>query len=310
MIQFISKRKIWYTVSILLVAASIVSLAWFGLNFGIDFTGGSISEVEFINERPEITVIHDKVNSLEFGNVSVQPTGDKGVILRQKELTEDEHQVLLTAVFETAKENLPEEEREAITRDQYIEELRFESIGPSIGKELREKSIYAIILVVVCIILYIAWAFRKVSHPVASWKYGVIAVIALIHDILITVGVFAILGYLLGIELNTPFVAALLTILGYSVNDTIVIFDRVRENLFKHSGEFDETINKSINETLARSINTSLTTLVVLLVVFFFGGETIKDFVLALMIGIFLGGYSSIFVASPLLVTFRKFQKK
>jgi len=178
----------------------------------------------------------------------------------------------------------------------WVEELRFDSIGPSIGQELRAKAYKTILYVIIAIIFYVAWAFRKVAKPVNSWKYGVIAVIALLHDVLITIGVFVFLGRFLGVEINTPFIAALLTILGYSVNDTIVVFDRVRENLHRYHENFEETVNDSVNETITRSINTSTTTLLVLLAVYFFGGETIRNFILALIVGMAAGTYSSIFI--------------
>ena len=180
-----------------------------------------------------------------------------------------------------------------------------------IGKELRQKAVYAMALVIALIIAYIAWSFRKVSKPIASWKYGVIAVVALIHDVGITFGVFAVLGKVMGIEVDLPFIAAALTVLGYSVNDTIVVFDRIRENLARQgSGHFEERIEESIIQTFVRSINTSFTTLLTLLALFFFGGESIKWFVLALLVGIGVGTYSSIFIASPLLVSWERFTHK
>ncbi len=188
-----------------------------------------------------------------------------------------------------------------------IEEKRFDSIGPVIGNELKESAIWAIIIALIAIVLYIGWAFRKVSRPVSSFKYGIIATIALFHDIIITLGVFSVLGYLYNVEIGIPFVAALLAILGYSVNDTIVVFDRTRENLIKSGiSDFEEVVNKSVNETLIRSLNTSFTTLLILTVLFLFGGATIKYFVVALIVGISAGTYSSIFIASPLLVTWQK----
>ncbi len=192
-----------------------------------------------------------------------------------------------------------------------IEEKRFDSIGPVIGNELKESAIWAIIIALIAIVLYIGWAFRKVSRPVSSFKYGIIATIALFHDVIITLGVFSVLGHLYNIEVGIPFVAALLAILGYSVNDTIVVFDRTRENLIKSGiSDFEEIVNKSVNETLIRSLNTSFTTLLILTVLFLFGGETIKYFVVALIIGISAGTYSSIFIASPLLVTWQKWSLK
>ena len=193
-----------------------------------------------------------------------------------------------------------------------IQNTRLDYIGPSISSELKSKAIWALLVAVIGIAVYVAYAFRKVSRPVESWKYGVGAVVALVHDVLITVGIFAVLGHFFNIEIDSAFIAALLTILGFSVHDTIVVYDRTRENLLKSgSGEkFDETVNRSLNETMARSINTSLTVLVTLLAIFIFGGASIKTFTLALLIGITFGTYSSIFVASALIVDWWKWEKK
>ncbi|MCK5084933.1 MAG: protein translocase subunit SecF [Candidatus Pacebacteria bacterium] len=192
-----------------------------------------------------------------------------------------------------------------------IEEKRFDSIGPVIGNELKSTAVIAIAIALIAIVLYIGWAFRKVSRPVSSFKYGIIATITLFHDVIITLGIFSVLGHLYNIEVGIPFVAALLAILGYSVNDTIVVFDRTRENLIKSgSGDFEKVVNKSVNETLVRSLNTSFTTLLVLTTLYLFGGETIKYFIIALIVGISAGTYSSIFIASPLLVTWQKWSLK
>lgn len=285
-------RKIWYIFSGLLVLASLFSIFYFGLEFGIDFTGGSLLEVEFKEVRPEISLLQEKVDSLSFGNVSLQPTGDRGLLVRLKSLNEEEHQKLLSALGE-------------------LTEIRFDSIGPVIGKELQQKSIYAIIMVIVMIILYIAFAFRKVSQPVSSFKYGLMAVVALIHDISLPTGVFAVLGKYSGVEIDILFITAILTVLGFSVHDTIVVFDRIRENLKKGIGEnFESVVGISLKQTIVRSINTSLTVLLVLFTLFFFGGESTKYFSLALIIGVAIGTYSSIFLASPLLVTLHKFQNR
>jgi preprotein translocase subunit SecF len=296
----VKHRKIWYMISGLLVLASIFSIFYFGLKLGIDFTGGSLLEVEYKDVRPAISDLQAAVNKLSFGTIVLQPSGNKGLISRSRNLTEDEHQQLLSSL---GKE---------------LTEIRFDSIGPVIGKELRQKSWIAIGLVALMIILYIAFAFRKVSRPVSSFKYGLMAVVALIHDVTMPTGVFAILGKFFGVEIDVLFITALLTVLGFSVHDTIVVFDRIRENLKKGIGKdpaspaggFEETVGISINQTITRSINTSLTVLLVLLVIFFFGGETIKWFALALIIGVAIGTYSSIFLASPLLVTLYKFQQR
>ena len=227
-------------------------------------------------------------------------------------LTEDGKQPLNSSQEEGVSKEKDDTTATSSQEENVVEivENRFESVGPVIGGELKEKSIKAIIIVLISIVIYIGWTFRRVSHPVSSWKYGLVALIALFHDIIITMGVFSILGHFYGVEVGMPFVVALLTILGYSVNDTIVVFDRTRENLL-HSGwdDFEEVVNRSINETLMRSLNTSLTTLVVLLAIYLFGGATIQYFVLALIIGIIAGTYSSIFIASPLLVSLAKLKK-
>ena len=293
--KIIKYRKIWYTISGLLVLASVCSVFYYGLNLGIDFTGGSLLELEYEKGRPEITRLQESAATLGLGNIVIQPTGERGLIVRSRNLTADEHQKLFSAVS-----------------DGYAaREVRFDSIGPIIGKELRQKSWWAIALVVTMIILYIAFVFRGVSKPVSSFKYGLMAIVALVHDVAIPVGVFAALGHFMGAEVDVLFITALLTILGFSVHDTIVVFDRVRENLRKGiGGNFDETVGESVNQTITRSINTSLTVLLVLGSMFFFGGETTKFFSLALIIGVAIGTYSSIFLASPLLVTIYKFQER
>lgn len=291
--KIIKKRKIWFIISGALVLLSLISLGLWSLNLGIDFTGGSLFEIQF-SERPDNSAIEASLAEFDLGVARVQPTGDKNVILRFKEINEDTHQ----AIFGAIKEQFGE-----------AEELRFESIGPVIGHELKRKSLSAILAVLAAIILYIAWAFRKVSDPIKSWKYGVVAVITLFHDVLIVMGIFAVLGKFLGVEIDVAFVAAILTILGYSVNDTIVVFDRIRENLKRTTVGFENIVNKSVIETVVRSVNTSLTTLLVLLAIYFFGGVTIKFFILALIFGVIIGTYSSIFLASPLLVAWERYKK-
>lgn len=197
------------------------------------------------------------------------------------------------------------------TTYEFVQEKSFETIGPSVGSELKSSAQWALVIAVIAIILYIAWAFRKVSYPISSFKYGIVAATALVHDVLSTVGVFAILGHFMNVEVGITFVAALLTILGYSNHDTIVVFDRIRENLFRFGTKnFEETVNGCVNETLARSINTSFTVILTLLALFLFGGETIRYFVLTLIVGVTFGTYSSIFLASPLLVEWQKYDER
>lgn len=289
-------RNYFYALSLLLIIVSIISFWQLGLKYGIDFKGGSLMEIEFTDTAPEHGAVREAFSEFNLGEIVIQGVGAKGLMLRFAEIDEAMHQSILNKLKESGA----------------IEELRFESVGPLIGKETRGKSLWAILLVIIMILAYVAWAFRRISFPVQSWKYGVIADVALLHDILITVGVFSILGYFLNIEIGVPFVAALLTILGYSVNDTIVVFDRIRENVAKAASSFDfgEIIDRSVNETYVRSLNTSLTTLFVLFAIYLFGGETIKYFALALIIGITVGTYSSIFIASPLLFSWAMLKSK
>lgn len=297
MFNFVKYSKAYYLFSGIILLAAVYSLVSFGLKFGIDFTGGSILEANF-EQRPENAVIEEKLRDFNLGEIIVQPTGEKGIILKMKEVSEETHQLIIVKLGEISK----------------VEELSFESIGPVIGKELEQKTRNAIILALLAITFYITFAFRKISKVINSWQCGLASLIALFHDILIPLGVFAVLGKLYNVEITIPIIAALLTILGFSVHDTIVIFDRIRENIIKGGfSSFGETVNVSLNQTLGRSINTVLTVLIVLFAIFFFGGQTLKYFSLALIIGIASGAYSSIFIASPLLVSWfreKKMQKK
>lgn len=294
--SIVHTRKIWFAISSIMVILSIAAMSMWGLRLGIDFTGGSLLEVGF-DQRPAKEVVEQQIaDSGVDTNVRIQESGENGFILRMRTLSEEEHQQVLGSLK---------------TEGVKIDEKRFDSVGPVIGQELRKKAISSLIIVLVAIVLYIAWAFRKVSRIIPSWKYGLIALVALFHDVLITSGIFAALGHYMEVEVGLPFIAALLTILGYSVNDTIVIFDRIRENLLKErsDAQFENTVAKSVAQNLSRSINTSVTTLIVLGAIFFFGGATISNFILALIIGIILGTYSSIFLASPLLVLVHKWGK-
>lgn len=296
--NIIGHRNIYFIFSGFLVLASIAAIAMWGLRLGIDFTGGSLLEVEFKNSAPAAEDMQKALAPLGLDNILAQPSGERGVILRFKEIDENKHQAALKALT-----ILVEKDGES-----GLTEKRFNAIGPTIGKELKNKSILALSLALAAIILYIAWAFRQVSRPVSSWKYGVAAVLALTHDVTIPLGVFAALGRFKGIEVDTLFITAILTVLGFSVHDTIVVFDRIRENLrkLKSPESFDLTVNRSVNETIGRSINTSFTVLLVLLAVFFLGGATTKYFALTLILGIIFGTYSSIFIASPLVVVWQR----
>lgn len=282
-----------------LVALSFAALALWGLRPGIDLAGGSMMQVSYIGERPAESAVRETVRNIGLGEVRVQPAGEQGFVLRQRDLTEPEHQALLDALGELGA----------------AKEEQFTSIGPSIGQELMRKAWIAIGLVVLCTVLFIAFAFRGVSKPVSSWKYGVVAIVTLLHDILIPVGLFALLGAVAGAEVDALFIVALLTILGISINDTIVIFDRIRENLrlneeARRSEPYEEVVGKSIQQTLTRSINTSVTVIIVLLTLYVVGPEATKNFALTLTVGMVAGTYSSIFLASPLLVIWERWAKK
>jgi preprotein translocase subunit SecF len=311
--QIVQKRNIWVAISALIFIAACVSLFTWGLKLGIDFTGGSLLEVKFLTARPTVTEVYQQLKGLDLNSLSVLPAGDVEMILRFQDSTEQAHQDVLKKLDEMSKVKTPPAKTKADAKAKNnttasttaltnIEQVRFDSVGPSIGNELRTKAFYAIFWVLIGIVIYISFAFRKVSKPVASWKYGLSALVAMFHDTIITLGAFAFLGHFYGIEINTPFVAAVLTVLGYSVHDTIVVFDRIRENLPRSNENFEGTVNTSLNQTLGRSINTSLTVLLTLAAILIFGGSSIFSFALALTIGIFFGTYSSIFLASPLLV--------
>lgn len=297
----VKNRKIFYMISGALFAVSIAAWLFWGLKLGIDFTGGSAMEVEFVSQRPPLDTISKAFYDAGIGSVAVQGMGEKGILARFRDISQTEHEILLKKLSQNS--TLPET---------VLVEKRFSSIGPAIGKELKQSSYRALALVLLFIMLYIAWAFRRVSRPISSWKYGVIAIAALLHDVFIPVGFFAFLGHFLGAEVDILFITALLTILGFSVHDTIVVFDRIREKLSrqKKHADFEEVVGASVSETITRSINTSLSTVIALTAVFFLGGETTKYFSLLLIVGIIAGTYSSICIASPLLVSLEKFQRK
>lgn len=292
-IQFLKYRKIYFIFSGILILASLVSLIVFGLRLGLDFTGGSLLEVEFKEQAPSPIEIRSELKNLDLGEIIIQPTGEeaRGVILRMKATDAETRELVIEQLRERGD----------------LVVMRNDLVGPVIGRELRESAIVLIILGLLMIVIYITLAFRQVSVPIASWQYGFVSLFALFHDILITLGIFAVLGHFYNVEITIPIVTALLVILGYSINDTVVIFDRIRENLIKRVGaSYEETVNISLNQTMFRSINTSLTTLFVLIAIFFFGGVTLRYFALALIIGISFGSYSSLFLAAPLLVSWSR----
>ncbi len=305
--MFIIKHKnIFLTISAILIVASLTPIFLYGLNLGTDFKGGTIIEVSYSQTVPTKDEVSLSVNRAGIDSSVIQTAGSNGYLIKTKPLTEDQRVTLLSSLEKATASSSP-----TLGTTANFQVKRFSSIGPSVGAELANKGIVALISVAFLVILFVAFAFRHVSRPVKSWKFGSVAVLALIHDITIPLGVFAYLGHFYGTEIDSLFLTALLTIMALSVSDTIVVFDRIRENLKNKLGNsFEETVGISIDETIVRSLITSLTIIFVLLVLLFFGSSSTRDFALVLTIGMFFGTYSSIFVASPLLVVAYHWQEK
>ncbi len=284
-----------------MIGVSLFSVYFWGLKLGTDFSGGSSLTIEYV-ESVNINVpdIKNELAKIGFEDALVRSSGANGLTIKTREISSQEKDSIIQAISFDGTYNLIEK--------------NFSNVGPVLGKEAIQKSLISILLVLIAIILFVAFAFRKVSKPVSSWVYGSVAILALLHDVIVPTGVFAILGYLFGFEVDTLFVTALLVILGFSVHDTIVVFDRVRENLNNLNDtkniDFESVVGKSINETMWRSINTSFTTLLAIVALYVWGPESIHHFSLALLIGIATGTYSSIFIGSPLLVTINNWKKR
>ncbi len=295
--NIITKRRWFFALSGLVLVPGLIALALFGLKFSIDFTGGSKLLIDpsqdSILQRNTIEDIYKK-EGIEIHNIVEQ--GNE-ILIRSIPMSQKKHE----KVFD-----------ELAKKDLGVKENSFETVGAVIGNETKTNAIKAVVISIIAITLYVAFAFRAVSQPVASWKFGIVTIITLAHDILVTVGIFAILGKVFQVEVDSLFITALLTILGFSVHDTIVVFDRIRENLKKNSsgGSFDIIVNNSILETANRSFNTSVTVIFVLSALLFFSEGPIFWFVIALLIGIISGVYSSVFTAAPLLVEWYEWDKK
>jgi len=293
--NIIGRRKIWYLISAILIVPGVIALFLWGLKPGIDFKGGTLLEIQYNQDVQADQIKESLQDATGLGDFTIQQTGKNIYLIRTEPIDQEQH-TKITENLSKVGESL---------------ELRYEAVGPTVSNDIKRKAIISVVLASLAIILYIAFAFRKVPKPASSWKFGVCAVLALIHDILFIVGLFAILGHFLGYEIDSLFITALLTIMGFSVHDTIVVFDRIRENLRKNpSLSFEENVNNSIIQTLNRSLNTSLTVLIVLATLYFLGGQTLHHFVLALLVGITIGTYSSIFNASPLLVSWQGWTMK
>lgn len=301
--MFIVKHRpffFWLTGLFLALAAG--SLVAFPLSPSIEFTGGSLVEVAYQDARPSASAAKDLVGAAGFGDASVRESGENGIVVRAKTLSDEEHAALLTALSQGGARPLTE--------------LRFATIGPSLGSELATKALYAIGAVMLAIVLYIAFTFRKVSKPVPSWGYGLVVVAMLAIDVIVPAGFFAAYAHFTGAQADPLFVVALLALLGYCVNDVIVIFDRVRENLRKNEDAqkkeaFESVVGRSIDETLIRSINTSLTVALALVAVILFGSEATRNFALVMLVGVVIGTFSSIARSAPLLIPLaKKFAKE
>jgi len=290
MFDFVKNQKIFITISVIVCSFSLLGWIFFGLKPGVDFKGGSLMEVKF-SEKNETAEIKEKLNSLNLGGLIVKSAEQNKIVLKLKEIDEKTHQEILKTLGNP-------------------QEIKFTLIGPTISQELISKAWWAIILAIISIIFYIAWSFRKISRlfgAAESWRWGLGAIIALLHDILVIVGFFVFLGYFKGVEIDANFVTAILVVIGYSVNDTIVVYDRIRENLlFSKSNNLPLIVNKSLNETIIRCLNTSLTVIVAILAVYLFGGASIKYFALAMIVGVTTGTWSSLFVATPFILSGRK----
>lgn len=297
----VRNRTLFFILTGALLAISIGAIAFLGLPLSIDFKGGSLEEVTYTETRPSLDALKASVDQLALGEISLRESGENGVVLRSRTLTPEEHTTVLAALSQNGAAPLTED--------------RFNSIGPALGAELGLKALYAIGAVTLAIMLYIAWAFRRVSRPVPSWGYGIIAVLMLMIDIIVPTGFYAIYCYFTGAQVDTLFVVALLALMGYCINDVIIIFDRVREHLSNNEAQrlvedFEVTVGKSITETLGRSINTALTVVLALTALIVIGGEATKNFAVVMLVGVVAGTFSSVCRSAPLLIPIAEYFAK
>lgn len=297
MLNIIGKKNWYFIFSLLIIIPGVISLFLWGLNLSIDFTGGT----RMILIHPDSSkiqtqnIIRNAFGEQSVDIVTLQPS-EKSIVIRTRQINEKQN----TALISDIKKDLPD-----------IKQESFETIGPAVGGETTQNALKALALASLLIVLYIAWSFRSVPKPTSSWKFGICAIITLLHDILVLVGIFSLLGHFYGVEIDSLFITALLTVIGFSVHDTIVVFDRIRENLRKSVGlPFEQIVNDSILQTIVRSLNTSFTTMLVLFTLLIFGGDSLRWFIAALLIGIGVGTYSSIFNAAPLLVLWHQFDRR
>jgi preprotein translocase subunit SecF len=294
MIPFIKYKNIFLIFTALAVIASIGVIAAYGLKPSIEFTGGSIIGLQYKNAAPSSPAISDAIKDLKLSDISIYTVGANGISLRTQNLSQDQHVKLLESLKKTGD----------------YDEKSFEAIGPVIGNEIKSRTQILVAVSLLAMLIYIAIAFKNVPGPISSWKYGIASFAILAHDVLVPLGVFAVLGKLYGVQITIPIITALLTVVGYAINNVIVVYDRIRENLTRdRKSSFEEISNRAINQTLSRQINTSLATLLPVFAIYFWGGATLKYFALALILGIVTGTYSSVFLASQILVVWMAWKK-
>lgn len=295
MIPFIKYKNIFLGLTVISVIACIAAIAAYGLKLSIEFTGGSIIELQYKNTQPASSAIIEATKDLGLAEITVYSSGDNSVSLRTESLTPETHAKLLEALKKTGD----------------FEEKSFEAIGPVIGSELKGKTQLLIIISLAAMLIYIAIAFKNVPGPVSSWKYGAASFVILVHDVLVPLGVFSVLGKGAGVQITIPVVTALLIVVGYAINNVIVVYDRIRENLTRdRKADFSVIADRAINQTLSRQINTSVATLLPVFAIYFWGGITLKYFALALILGIATGTYSSVFLASQILVAWMSWNRR
>lgn len=301
--NFTKYSAIYFAIALITILASIASLCIFGLKLGMDFEGGSLITIQYAENRPDINQVKSAVENMEgFKGAEIQPIGDKGIVLKvsKNNISSETYSKILTTL--EADNNKINEQASGV-----------QTISPMVGNELKHKTIIVVIAALAVMLLYIALAFLNVSRPINSFGYGLSSTLMLFHDIIIPLGVLAVLGKFYGVELTIPVVTALLTIVGYCINNTVVVFDRIRENLLRSKNmTYEEVVNKSLNETFARCINTSIAVLLAILPLYYFfrGEESLKYFTLTIGLGVIIGIFSSVFLASPLLVQWLKFRQK
>ena len=289
MIDIVGKRNWFFLISICLLVPGIISMLAVGFNLGIDFSSGTVMTLRF-NPTVEQSALRQQMSQLGYGDATIQKTSDGDFLVRTKDINSDQKIALIDGL------------KKGLSVDVTIRD--FATVSPLVANEVARNAAIAVLVASIFMILYIAFAFRHMPSP---FKWGFSAVIALLHDVLIVMGVFSILGWLVGYQVDSMFIVAMLTIVGFAINNTCVVYDRIRENVRKGiSKDFATTVNSSILETIARCINTSLTVILTCLALYLFGGVTIQQFIMALMVGVLVGIYDSIFVAGPLLVLWER----